>query len=253
MNFCGFSFDSETRGQVSRLAQSGRLPHAVIIESKSEEQAKNLAALLSAYAVCESEDKPCGVCRQCKNALSNAHPDIKKLEPDKKSKSGIYSIEQIRDLAVDAQVRPNDADAKVYIFEEADKRFPEVQQNAFLKLLEEPPQRIYFLLLVKSAKALLPTIRSRCTVIRTGGEEAISGEDAQSAKEIIPGILSPREYEANSDKKLARKLASKLTRKKIIEMIELTDSCDYKLRQNSNINLLTTWLCGEYRRILWQR
>ena len=163
MNFCGFSFDSETRGQVSRLAQSGRLPHAVIIESKSEEQAKNLAALLSAYAVCESEDKPCGVCRQCKNALSNAHPDIKKLEPDKKSKSGIYSIEQIRDLAVDAQVRPNDADAKVYIFEEADKRFPEVQQNAFLKLLEEPPQRIYFLLLVKSAKALLPTIRSRCT------------------------------------------------------------------------------------------
>ncbi|MBQ3300171.1 MAG: hypothetical protein IJG99_07795 [Ruminococcus sp.] len=289
MNFCGFSFDSETRGQVSRLAQSGRLPHAVIIESKSEEQAKNLAALLSAYAVCEGEDKPCGVCRQCKNALANAHPDIKKLEPDKKSKSGIYSIEQIRDLSVDAQVRPNDADAKVYIFEEADKRFPEVQQNAFLKLLEEPPQRIYFLLLVKSAKALLPTIRSRCTVIRTGGEEAISDEAAQSAKEIITGILSPREYElilamraltektqqagillavknhlrdalvtlsggdANSDKELARKLASKLTRKKIIEMIELTDSCDYKLRQNININLLTTWLCGEYRRILWQR
>ena len=186
-------------------------------------------------------------------------------------------------------MRPNDADAKVYIFEEADKRFPEVQQNAFLKLLEEPPQRIYFLLLVKSAKALLPTIRSRCTVIRTGGEEAISGEAVQSAKEIITGILSPREYElmlamraltdktqqagillavknhlrdalvtlsggdANSDKELARKLASKLTRKKIIEMIELTDSCDYKLRQNSNINLLTTWLCGEYRRILWQR
>ncbi|MBQ1716861.1 MAG: hypothetical protein II025_03070, partial [Ruminococcus sp.] len=59
--------------------------------------------------------------------------------------------------------------------------------------------------------------------------------------------------DANSDKELARKLASKLTRKKIIEMIELTDSCDYKLRQNSNINLLTTWLCGEYRRILWQR
>ncbi len=59
--------------------------------------------------------------------------------------------------------------------------------------------------------------------------------------------------DANSDKELARKLASKLTRKKIIEMIELTDSCDYKLRQNININLLTTWLCGEYRRILWQR
>ena len=289
MNFCGFSFDGETRVQISRLAQSGRLPHAVIIESKSDKQASNLAALLSAYAVCEGEDKPCGVCRQCKNALSDVHADIKRLEPDKKSKSGIYSIEQIRGLAVDAQVRPNDAEAKVYIFEEADKRFPEVQQNAFLKLLEEPPQRIYFLLLVKSAKALLPTIRSRCTVIRAGGDEAISEEAAQSAKAIVSGIISPREYElllalrpltdksqqagillavknhlrdalvtlsggsANSDPSLARKLAAKLTRKKIIEMIELTDSCDYKLRQNSNINLLTTWLCGEYRRILWQR
>ena len=289
MNFCGFSFDTDTQKGISRLTQSGRLPHAVIIESKSQEQSKNLALLLSAYAVCEGEGKPCGVCRQCRNALSNAHADIKWLEPDKKSKSGIYSIEQIRGLAVDAQVRPNDADAKVYIFEEADKRFPEVQQNSFLKLLEEPPQRIYFILLVKSAKALLATIRSRCTVIRTGGEEAISDEAAQSAAEIVRGILSPKEYdlmlalraltdktqqagillavkkhlrdalvmlsggEIQGDRELARKLASKLTRKKIIEMLELSDSCDYRLKQNSNINLLTTWLCGEYRRILWQR
>ena len=79
MNFCGFSFDGETRVQISRLAQSGRLPHAVIIESKSDKQASNLAALLSAYAVCEGEDKPCGVCRQCKNALSDVHADIKRL------------------------------------------------------------------------------------------------------------------------------------------------------------------------------
>ena len=289
MNFCGFHFDGEGKATIETLTASGRLPHAVIIESKDQKKAGEAATLLSAYAVCQEQDKPCGVCRQCQNALNHTHADIRNVEPDKSGKTKTYKIDQIRALARDAQIRPNDADAKVYIFEEADKRFPEVQQNAFLKLLEEPPQRIYFLLLVKSAKALLPTIRSRCTVIRTGGEEAISDEAAQSAKEIITGILSPREYElmlamraltdktqqagillavknhlrdalvtlsggdANSDKELARKLASKLTRKKIIEMIELTDSCDYKLRQNSNINLLTTWLCGEYRRILWQR
>ena len=289
MNFCGFSFDTDTRGQISRLAQSGRLPHAVIIESKSDEQAQNLAALLSAYAVCESGDRPCGECRQCKNALANAHADISYLKPDSKSKSGKYSIDQMRALAVDAQVRPNDARAKVYIFKECDKRLQEVTQNAFLKLLEEPPQQIYFFLLVKNVNALLPTIRSRCTVIRAGGEEAVSDEARESAKAIVTAMLSPREYDlllaltaltdktqqagillavknhlrdalvtlsggnADSDPELARRLASKLTRKKIIELIELNGSCDYRLKQNSNITLLTTWLCGEYRRIIWQR
>ena len=43
------------------------------------------------------------------------------------------------------------------------------------------------------------------------------------------------------------------TKGKIIEMIELTDSSAIKIKQNININLLTTWLCGEYRRISWQR
>ena len=288
MNFCGFSFHSDTCEQISRLVQSGRLPHAVIIESKSDKQAHNLAALLAAYAVCREEDKPCGICRQCKNALANTHADIQTLTPDKKSKSGIYSIDQIRSLAVNAQVRPNDADAKVYILEEADKRLPEVQQNAFLKLLEEPPQRIFFLLLVGSAKALLSTIRSRCTVIRIVSEESIGDEARKNAEAIIEGILSPREYDLmltiriltdksrqteilsavkqylrdalvllsggnTADPALARKLAARLTRKKIIDMLELTDSCSAGLQQNGNINLLTTWLCEEYRRILWQR
>ena len=166
---------------------------------------------------------------------------------------------------------------------------PSAGTNAFLRLLEEPPQRIYFFLLCQSAKALLGTIRSRCTVIRTGGD-ALPSEDAlESAKAIARGILSSREYEllralndltdkekqadillgvklllrdalavlsggdALTDSETARLLAARLTRAKLIGMIELTDSSDYKLKQNININLLTTWLCGEYRRILWQR
>ena len=52
---------------------------------------------------------------------------------------------------------------------------------------------------------------------------------------------------------LAKKLSSRFTRKKLLDMIELTDSSKYKLKQNININLLTTQLCGEYRRISWQR
>ena len=126
-------------------------------------------------------------------------------------------------------------------------------------------------------------------MIRAGGD-ALPSEDAlESAKAIARGILSSREYEllralndltdkekqadillgvklllfdalavlsggdALTDSETARLLAARLTRAKLIGMIELTDSSDYKLKQNININLLTTWLCGEYRRILWQR
>ena len=277
MNFDGFNFDSDTRRTLSLLVSANRLPHAVIIESRSAQKALEVATYLSAFAVCGSGEKPCGACKQCKNAFARAHCDIQYVKPDSKSKTGIYNIDQIRALAGDAQIRPNDADCKVYIFEEADKRFPEVSQNAFLKLLEEPPQRIYFFLLCQSAKALLGTIRSRCTVI------------LEAAKAIAAGILSTREYEllrataaltdrekqadillgvklllrdalavlsggdALTDSETARLLAARLTRAKLIGMIELTDSSDYKLKQNININLLTTWLCGEYRRILWQR
>ncbi|MBR1482840.1 MAG: hypothetical protein IJ598_07750 [Ruminococcus sp.] len=293
MNRCGFEFDSGTNARVQRLTESGRLPHAVIIESQSPEQAEQLADFFTAYTVCEAAEKPCGECRQCRHALAHTHADVLILEPETKSKTGIYSIEQIRALAVDAQIRPNDADAKVYIFREADKRLPEVQQNAFLKLLEEPPQRVFFFLLTQSAQALLPTIRSRCTVLRMGGEGAVSETALEKAKAIVAGIISPREYDlltalrvladkktdkklqaeildavklllrdamvllsggsVQTDRELAGKAAAKLTRKKILEMLELTDSCGYRIRQNTNINLLTTWLCGEYRRILWQR
>ncbi len=250
MNFDGFNFDSDTRRTLSLLVSANRLPHAVIIESRSAQKALEVATYLSAFAVCGSGEKPCGACKQCKNAFARAHCDIQYVKPDSKSKTGIYNIDQIRALAGDAQIRPNDADCKVYIFEEADKRFPEVSQNAFLKLLEEPPQRIYFFLLCQSAKALLGTIRSRCTVIRTGGD-ALPSEDVKLLLRDALAVLSGGD--ALTDSETARLLAARLTRAKLIGMIELTDSSDYKLKQNININLLTTWLCGEYRRILWQR
>lgn len=289
MNFCGFHFDGEGQATIETLTASGRLPHAVIIESKDQKKAGEAATLLSAYAVCQEQDKPCGVCRQCQNALNHTHADIRNVEPDKSGKTKTYKIDQIRALARDAQIRPNDADAKVYIFEEADTQFPEISQNAFLKLLEEPPQRIYFFLLCRSAKALLSTIRSRCAVVRLSGDGTLSDEAVQAAEAIAGGIAARHEYEllkalsalsdkekqgeilaalrlllrdalvllsggdALQNKEAGRKLASKLTRAKLLAMLELCDTADSMIRQNININLLTTWLCGEFRRILWQR
>ena len=273
---------------IKNITESGRLPHALIIEGGGDEAAE-LAKYLSAFAVCSEQDKPCGRCKNCVNAFAKTHADITYVYPDSTSKSKTLTIDRIRELIKDAYILPNDSDSKVYIFENADSVFTEVTQNAFLKLLEEPPKGVYFILLCQSAKGLLPTIISRCSMINLGGEAEI-GEDAQKAAEtIINGIISLSEYDlllalrsladksladdilravklilfdavtvlsgakASYKPELAKKLSSRFTRKKLLDMIELTDSSKYKLKQNININLLTTQLCGEYRRISWQR
>ena len=273
---------------IKNITGSGRLPHALIIEGGGEE-ASELAKYLSAFAVCSEQDKPCGHCKNCVNAFAKTHADITYVTPDSSSKSKTLTIDRIRELIKDAYILPNDSDSKVYIFENADSVFSEITQNAFLKLLEEPPKGVYFILLCQSAKGLLPTIISRCSMINLGGEAEINEEAQKAAEEIINGIISLNEYDlllalrsladkvladdilravklilfdavtvlsgakASYKPELAKKLSSRFTRKKLLDMIELTDSSKYKLKQNININLLTTQLCGEYRRISWQR
>ncbi len=287
MNLSGFDFDESIKKIIGTLDNNGRIPHAIVIESKDKNKALAAARFLSMYAVCISENKPCGVCAQCHKAEQAAHADIKYAYPEKKSKT--YSIDQIRDISKDAFIRPNEANAKIYIFEDADNRLSVIAQNSFLKLLEEPPQNVYFILLCENAKRLLATILSRCTLITLKSSTSFDETAVQNAKNIVNGILSSREYDLllasnslsdkdKSDKTLAavklilrdgmavlsgadavfdaalgKLLAARFTKGKLIEMIELTENAKIKITENININLLTTWLCGEYRRISWQR
>ena len=287
MNLSGFDFDESIKKIIGTLDNNGRIPHAIVIESKDKNKALAAARFLSMYAVCISENKPCGVCAQCHKAEQAAHADIKYAYPEKKSKT--YSIDQIRDISKDAFIRPNEANAKIYIFEDADNRLSVIAQNSFLKLLEEPPQNVYFILLCENAKRLLATILSRCTLITLKSSTSVDETAVQNAKNIVNGILSSREYDLllasnslsdkdKSDKTLAavklilrdgmavlsgadavfdaalgKLLAARFTKGKLIEMIELTENAKIKITENININLLTTWLCGEYRRISWQR
>lgn len=287
MNFSGFDFDNSVKEALSVLDNHGRIPHAIIIESKNKESALEAAKFLSMYAVCTSNNKPCKVCEQCHKAEIKGHADISYPRPENKSKT--YSIEQMRNIIKDSYIRPNEANAKVYVLEEADNRLTDIAQNSFLKLLEEPPQNVYFILLCESAQKLLVTILSRCTVVRLKNDVKISEKALEYAGSIVRGIISSREYDLllalnvlsdkeNADEtlstvrmilrdglalsigtkavlneKLGRALSTRFTKGKIIEMIELTDNSAIKIKQNININLLTTWLCGEYRRISWQR
>lgn len=287
MNFSAFDFDENTKEIITTLDNNGRLPHAIIIEAKDKQKSLDLAIFLSMYAVCTESNKPCTTCSQCIKASKKAHSDISYAYPEKKSKT--YSIEQIRDIIADAHIRPNEANAKVYIFEEADNRLSVIAQNSFLKLLEEPPKNVFFFLLCENAQKFLITIRSRCNIVKLKSKENFTETSISKGESIVKGILSTREYDlllalnALTDKdnydeilsvvrlvlrdglaivsggdsifnaELGRSVATQFTKRVIIDLINVTENSKIKIKNNININLLTTWLCGEYRRISWQR
>ncbi len=287
MNFNGFDFDTDTQNTLSSLERNGRIPHAIIIECQNDEKAFECAKFLSMYLMCQSDNEPCGECRQCQETKMMIHPDIILPEPENKSKT--LSIKQMQELTVDTYISPNQGDFKTYIFKNADTTLKPDVQNALLKTLEEPPQNVHFFLLCKNAGSFLVTIRSRCVTIKLKEKRVISENTKERSKAIVNGIISSKEYEllkslsvleeketANDvfdaivmymrdgmaisvgaspefDEQTAQKIAARLTKKQIIEMIELSKNAQIKIKQNVNIQLLITWLCAEYRRILWQR
>lgn len=287
MNFSGFDFDDKTKKSLEAVDVQNRMPHAILIESTDKKKSLRLAEFISMWAVCRGSTKPCKTCSQCIRAEKHEHADIYYAYPEKKS--GTYTIEQMRNIIKDAYILPNEANAKVYIFKDADIRLSAIVQNAFLKLLEEPPKNVLFILLCEQSNKMLATILSRCTVFKIKSDFDFDADSLDYAKKIVDGILSSREYDllkalnclkdkekciqilqivklilrdalvalycgnAQTDEQRGKKLAVRFTKGKIIEMIELTETAVKNIQLNININLLTTWLCGEYRRISWQR
>jgi hypothetical protein len=145
----------------------GRIAHATIVSAPDREASLACAEQLAAALVCQgSGPRPCGVCRACRKAAAGIHPDIvrvKRPEDDKGRPKKEIQVDQIRWVVADALVLPNESERKVYLIEDADS-MNTAAQNAALKLLEEPPRGVYFLLCVSNGSLLLPTVRSRCAL-----------------------------------------------------------------------------------------
>jgi len=156
MNTTGYTGNARIQAQLQ-----GPLTHAYLISSEKAAERQALADLMARALVCDAPDveRPCNVCMACDKASRGIHPDIIYRAPAE-GKAEI-PVATVREMVQDAPTLPNEAERKVYIVEEADGLNPNAQ-NAFLKLLEEPPSFVTFLLLAENPLALLPTVRSRC-------------------------------------------------------------------------------------------
>ena len=134
--------------QKARLEQ--RLGHAYLITGSAHAGVETLSEELAALVL------GCGVLHL------QAHPDFYVIEPESKSRKIL--TEQIRNLEEALHLKPQQSDYKVAVIHDADRMMP-AAANAFLKTLEEPPNKTLLLLVSSLPEVLLETIRSRCITL----------------------------------------------------------------------------------------
>ncbi len=190
----GISGNDALISNLESIISSGRIPHSFLIEGGSFEERKAVANYIAGAVVCESDEKPCGNCRQCKLCENGSNVDISYigLEDGKKN----ILVSQIRKLRADAFIKPHSAQKRVFIIENADL-MNEQSQNALLKILEEPPASVVFILLTPSRALSLVTIISRCSILKLSDKENNNDEELFSVAENILNLLFDfKEYEA---------------------------------------------------------
>jgi DNA polymerase-3 subunit delta' len=162
------SFSKQTQGVelLQRSLARGRLGHAYLFAGDQLEELETLARTLAKTLNCQQPVKTGGVATDCCDACPNclkidrdSHADVHWARPE--SKSRIITVEQMRGLMREIQLKPTEAGYKIAIIVAAD-RLNAQAANAFLKTLEEPPDKSVLILLTVEPQRLLDTILSRC-------------------------------------------------------------------------------------------
>ncbi len=208
--------NKEIKATLLRLKQKGRIPNALLFAGPEGVGKKQFALELARMFVCtnSSAEGACGECPACSRTdvfslptsekgddydevFFSQHPDVGMVVPFKRN----LRVGAIRDLEREANFRPYEASVRVFIVDDADK-MNDSASNALLKTLEEPPATSHIILIAARADRLLPTIRSRCQIMRfapVSSEEIealllenghFSQEDAALAARVSGGSIA---------------------------------------------------------------
>lgn len=195
------------------VSSADAVSHAYLFVGPPGAGKATAARALACAVLCA--DGGCGGCAICQRVKRGAYPDVHVIGPQ--GAAG-YLAEQIRDVMRDINLAPIEGRYKVYIVQDADL-FNDASANAFLKTLEEPPGDVVIVLMTHSYDAVLPTIASRCQVVRfrripereavallvseTGAE---SGEAAAALAAAGGVVVRARDFLASPPRREARAL-----------------------------------------------
>ena len=163
-SFANVIGQASIKEHINKSLHTGKISHAYIFYGEKGSGKKTLADLFARALQCEAGgDKPCNQCTSCKQALNRNQPDIIYVQHEK---PGNISVDEIRkQVNNDIAIKPYSSERKIYIIDEAEKMNQQAQ-NAILKTIEEPPEYAIIFLLTENADSLLPTIRSRCVMLK---------------------------------------------------------------------------------------
>src|SRR5690606_25289779 len=158
-----------------------RLPHAVLLHGRQGIGKRDLAIAWSQSLLCERpqpDGHACGACASCNWFLQHNHPDYRLLTPEqdaageeeastaaRSSKKSQISVAQIRALSDFLELTSHRDGGRRMVLINPAEALNAASANALLKVLEEPPPGVAFILVASQPQKLLPTIISRCRKI----------------------------------------------------------------------------------------
>ncbi len=218
-----FPWQSEKWRQCQAMRE--HLPHAILLHGRTGNGKYQFARALGQSLLCLTpnvDGHACGICQSCHWFQEEAHPDFRLLTPEtegdsesdsetskKKSKKKTnIAISQVRDLNDFMQLSSHQANGYRVILVHPAEALNLASANALLKMLEEPTERVIFILVAHQIHQLLPTILSRCQKIAMPMPDATEAADwlrAQGMTEVETWLA----YFSNAPVLLAEQQAQK--------------------------------------------
>jgi DNA polymerase III subunit delta' len=150
--------DLNQSSNLERLVATG-LPQTLLFLGTQHTHGLAFIHRLIQHVLCEASKKPCGNCRQCHFLKHKTHPDVVYVHQEKPSAA--IKIDQIRALQHDIYRTPQCSAHRLVVIHPADE-LNRAAANALLKILEEPPKHVIFMLLARHLDTLPATLVSRC-------------------------------------------------------------------------------------------
>jgi DNA polymerase-3 subunit delta' len=241
--------------EVSIINQT--IGHAYIFEGP-EGIGKRRAAIAFAKGIqCRNyQGDACNTCSSCLKINSGNHPDVRVIEPDNTT----IKNKQIEELQQDLLRKPYESGKKIYIIHQADCMTISAQ-NRLLKTLEEPPEYGIILLMSTNANRFLPTIRSRCQILKFNRVEEqkiekfiknnyhVAEDEAKMLAGLSDGLIGKAvKMQESEDFKVQREEVIQIIEKVLNENeLNVFDSVKFFQIYKENIDELLDWM------ILWFR